>query len=57
MLWRHLSGEIEEYQENFRSNGIPAEIRDEHLQDTSMERYRFANPLSFISFRGALQLL
>jgi hypothetical protein len=28
--------------------GDPAEIRNEHLQDTSIERYRYANPLSLI---------
>jgi hypothetical protein len=39
ILFRNLPGETEEYHENLRITDVPAEIRTEHLPNTSVERY------------------
>jgi hypothetical protein len=52
MLWRHFSRGTEETHENpVRVTGVPADIRTENLQHTSLEHHRYANPLDVSQVR------
>jgi hypothetical protein len=41
---RHVPGEAEENDENLIVAGRPAEIWTEHIQNTSIEHYRYSIP-------------
>lgn len=46
VLSRHLPGVTEEnYEKSVRIATVPAEIWTEHITNTNVERYRYANPL------------
>jgi hypothetical protein len=46
VLSRHLPGGTEEnYETSVRIASVPAEIRTEHIPNTSLERYRYTNLL------------
>jgi hypothetical protein len=46
---RNLPGHTEETHGNLSVAGVPVEIRTKHLQNMNLERYRYANPLRFVT--------
>jgi hypothetical protein len=44
VLSRYLSDEAQGNHETFRIESVMAEIQTEHLMNTNLERYRYANP-------------